>query len=257
MSDTLTRIPEIIIPGKRLGRHVDRRVPLVRAAGGPPPLSGVLKSVLHASGPGMPLNQGDTGSCTANALSGALNTIPHWSSGKPTLDETAALQVYSLEEKDLTGTGYPPTDDGGSGVAVCEAAITLGWCSDYQVADGIQEALLALVLRPVIVGINWFTSFDTPSGTDSLVAIAPGATVRGGHEVLATQLIVPEGVTIENLTASLDQILVGFWNSWGTDWGTGGRFTMTAATLQQLLADGGDVAVPRTGPGWIFSPPTN
>lgn len=246
----LSLIPEIIVEGKRLGRHRDLRAGAHRAAAGPPPLATELKSVKHVSGPGMPLDQGDVGSCTANALCGALNTAPHWSMGAPVLNEKSAVKAYSLEEKDLFGTPYPPTDNGGSGQAVCEAAEQLGWCNGFQIARGIQEAILALVLRPVITGVNWYTSFDEPPA-DAIVSIAPGATVRGGHELVATELIVPEGVTVENLMSSLEQIQVGLWQSWGLDYGLQGRFYWTAATWRTLLEQGGDVTVPRTRKGWV------
>ncbi len=95
---------------------------------------------------------------------------------------------------------------------------------------GIEHALLALVLRPVITGINWYTSFDS-AAADGLVAIAPGATVRGGHEVVADQIDAPRQ-------------LVWFWNSWGTSFGVGGRFAMSFDTWKQLLERTGDVTVP-------------
>ena len=82
-----------------------------------------------------------------------------------------------------------------------KAAKQLGWITAYSHAFGIQHALEALVLRPVITGVNWYTSFDTPD-QNGLVAIAPGATVRGGHEVVA------DGIDADNQ-------LVWFWNSWG------------------------------------------
>jgi hypothetical protein len=90
--------------------------------------------------------------------------------------------------------------------------------------------LLALVLRPVITGINWYTSFDTPA-PDGLVSIAAGATVRGGHEVVA------DGIDASHR-------LVWFWNSWGSGFGIGGRFCMSFDTWQQLLEQTGDVTVP-------------
>ncbi len=68
---------------------------------------------------------------------------------------------------------------------VCRAAKQLGMITAYHHAFGLQHALQALVLRPVITGINWYTSFDTPDPQSGVVAIAPGATVRGGHEIVA------------------------------------------------------------------------
>jgi len=75
---------------------------------------------------------------------------------------------------------------------------------------GIQHALQALVVRPVITGVNWYSSFDNPDPQTGMVAIAADATVRGGHEIVA------DGI-------DADKKLVWFWNSWGTQYGLGGR----------------------------------
>jgi hypothetical protein len=217
-------IEETRVASRRLGRHVlhdprSRDFPAGRAA--------TIQSVNHSSA-GLPLNQGDIGSCTANALCGALDTSPD-DSGGHVYDENQAIQLYELETK-LEGEPYPPNDPGGSGLMVCKAAKQLGWISSYQHAFGIQHALLALTLRPVITGISWYTSFDTPD-PNGLVQIAPGATVRGGHEVVAVGIDAPNQ-------------LVWLWNSWGTQFGVGGRFCMSFDTWATLLSQQGDVTVP-------------
>ncbi|MGA8360115.1 MAG: hypothetical protein WB793_00650 [Candidatus Dormiibacterota bacterium] len=217
-------IPELVTPGKRLGRHI---VHDPRSRNFPAEGAAAIMSVVH-NATGLPLNQGDIGSCTANALCGALNSVPDFKGGAPRT-ETDAITLYELETK-LEGDPYPPNDPGGSGLEVCKAAVQLGWISSYQHAFSLEDALLALVLRPVITGIGWYTSFDTPSA-DGLVVIAMGATVRGGHEVVADQIDAPNK-------------LVWFWNSWGPTFGVGGRFCMSFDTWQQLLNESGDVTVP-------------
>lgn len=217
-------IPEHKVEGKRLGRHQEQADPrdLRYLAEG----ATTLVSVTHAA-VGLPLNQGDVGSCTANALCGALNSAPLY--GARTFTEADALTLYKRETLD-EGYPYPQFDIGGTGRAVCKAAKELGWISSYQNAIGLQAALQALVLRPIIVGCKWYTSFDTPL-PDGTVAISPTATVRGGHEIVADEL------DVENYR-------VGFWNSWGTGYGVGGRFYMSWHCLWTLLNQGGDVKVP-------------
>ncbi len=217
-------LPEQVVEGKRLGRHVlhDPRSLNFLA-----PRAPAIVSVTHDA-TGLPLNQGQIGSCTANALCGALDSAPNFTGGTP-LTETNAISVYEVETK-LEGKPYPPNDPGGSGLMVCKAAQQMGLISSYQHALGIQHALEALVLRPVITGISWYTSFDTPSSA-GLIAIASGATVRGGHEIVADQI-------------DADNQLVWFWNSWGTTWGVGGRFCMSYDTWDTLLQQQGDVTVP-------------
>jgi hypothetical protein len=217
-------LPEEVVEGKRLGRHVVHDPRSLKFLA---PRAPAIKSVNH-NATGLPLNQGKIGSCTANALCGALDSAPNFSSGSP-LSENNAVAVYELETK-LEGHPYPPNDPGGSGLMVCKAAKQMGLISSYQHALGIDHALEALVLRPVITGIRWYTSFDTPDA-NGLVAIAPGATVRGGHEIVADEIDAPNR-------------LVWFWNSWGTTWGVAGRFCMSFDTWDQLLQQQGEVTVP-------------
>jgi hypothetical protein len=220
-------LPEYQLEGKRLGRHVkhDPRSFEFQARRAPE-----IVSVTHQS-TGLPLDQGNLGSCTANALCGALDSAPD-SAGGTTLKEADAIRVYELETK-LEGKPYPPNDPGGSGLMVCTAAKQFGMISAYHHAFGIQHALQALVVRPVITGINWYTSFDSPDPQTGLVALTAGATVRGGHEIVA------DGI-------DADKKLVWFWNSWGTQYGVGGRFCMTFDTWDRLLQERGDVTVPVT-----------
>jgi len=217
-------LPEHVVEGKRLGRHV---VHDPRSLDFLAERAHAVQSVTH-NATGLPLNQGQIGSCTANALCGALDSAPNFASGTP-LDETNAVSVYELETK-LEGQPYPPNDPGGSGLMVCKAAQQMGLITSYKHALGVQHALEALVLRPVITGISWYTSFDTPDA-NGLVAIASGATVRGGHEIVANEI-------------DAENQLVWFWNSWGTGWGVGGRFCMSYDTWDQLLENQGDVTVP-------------
>ncbi len=219
------QIPETPVTGKRLGRHVEHDP---RSRNFTAEVALQVTSVTHAA-TGLPLNQGQIGSCTANALCGALDSAPDYAGGVA-LTEQDAISLYELETQ-LEGQPYPPNDPGGSGLMVCKAAKQRGMISSYKHAFGIDQALAALVLRPVITGINWYTSFDTPDPASGLVAIASGATVRGGHEVVA------DGIDADNR-------LVWLWNSWGTSWGLGGRFCMSFDTWEQLLNERGDVTVP-------------
>jgi hypothetical protein len=219
------QLPEQKVEGRRLGRHILHDA---RSRNFPASTAPAIVSVQHAS-TGLPLDQGQIGSCTANALCGALDSAPNFSGGAP-LDEAEAVKVYELETT-LEGKPYPPNDPGGSGLMVCKAAQQMGLISSYTHAFGIEHALQALVLRPVITGVSWYTSFDTPDPQTGLVAIAPGATVRGGHEIVA------DGIDAPNR-------LVWFWNSWGTVFAQGGRFCMSFDTWDQLLQQKGDVTVP-------------
>lgn len=222
------------VPGKRLGRHIYLGTPAPEHREG----ATDIVSVYHASSPNMPLNQGDIGSCTAEALVGALNTIPHWKLGNPTLGQPDAQNVYRVETA-MENAPWPPNDPGGTGHEVCQAGVEMGLLDGFQSATGIDAALRALVIRPVITGVNWYDSFDNCDPTTGIVSITPGAKVRGGHEVVATQI----DATNE---------LVWFWQSWGLGYGLNGtgRFAVSFSTWATLLGQGGDVTVPRTAHGW-------
>lgn len=223
----MTRI-EIHEPTRRLGRHVNHDS---RSKNFRPKTASTVVSVNHTA-QGLPLNQRSVGKCTCEALCGALNSAPNFKTR--VYNDTDTDTLYELETK-LEGTPWFPSnptvnDVGGSGLEVCKAAQQLGWITSYSHALSIDEALAALVLRPVITGVNWYTSFDSPSSA-GLVTIAPGATVRGGHEILADQI-------------DASNQLVWFWNSWGPQFGVGGKFCMSFSTWQQLLSEQGDVTIP-------------
>ena len=217
-------LPEQPEPGRRLGRNVEHDP---RSWAFPATRAKKIKSVNHAA-TGLPLDQGHIGSCTANALVGALDSAPYYLGGK-VYEESDAVELYELETK-MEGEPYPPNDPGGSGLMVCKAARQLGWISSYRHAFGIQHALEALVVTPVITGVSWYSSFDEPD-QNGVVEIAPHARVRGGHEVVA------DGIDAE-------KELVWFWNSWGPSYGIGGRFAMSFASWDRLLHERGDVTVP-------------
>lgn len=228
---THARITEEIVRGKRLGRHVhhDSRSWNYRYTA-PPGMTLLSVGWIRR----IPiLDQGNVGSCTGNALTGALGTDPDWGdlpSGHPVMDEAEALAIYSAAET-IDGDGpYPPNDNGSSGLSVCKAAVAAGLISGYQNTFSLADALAALQNGSVISGFSWYDSMDTPDSA-GLVAISPGAVVRGGHEVEARRLDV-------------DRQLVGFDNSWGTSWGDNGSFWMSWATWDRLLSEQGDVTVP-------------
>ncbi len=230
---TIHRIPEHrSLNGGRLGRHVrhDPRSLQYRFA-----KTGV-RVITKTWDRHIPiLDQGDVGSCTGNALVGALATSPVFE-GLPgptlltPLDEVLALRMYS-EAEVIDGDGpYPPNDYGSTGLSVCQAGKADGLLSGYTHAFGLDDTLAALMDGPVLLGINWYSSFDQPAPT-GLVTISPGAWIRGGHEIVA------RGVDVATMSVLLD-------NSWGAGWGNAGSFSMSFDTLTQLLAEQGDATVP-------------
>jgi hypothetical protein len=222
-------IPEYIVAGKRLGRHIrhDSRSLAYRHVTTP---GRPLVSVEHARHTPI-LNQGGVGSCTGNAETGALGSDPLWDTipAGIVLDENMALSIYSAAET-IDGDGpYPPNDNGSTGLSVAQAAKAQGLIAGYTHCFTARDIASALQDSCVIFGVNWYDSFDRPDSS-GLVAISPNAVVRGGHEIVCRR------IDVENR-------LLGCDNSWGTGYGAGGSFTMSWDTAERLLAEQGDAVV--------------
>lgn len=200
------------------------------------------------------LDQGELGSCTGNAAQGCLGSQPFFGTflpGQPyrpdqdaEVAEDQAVSLYSMATMvdDYPGS-YKPDDTGSDGLSVAKAAAAAGLISGYRHATSLEAALTALAAQPVIAGINWYDSFDEP-GVNGLIAIEPGARVRGGHEICVDELDV-------------ERQQVGFTNSWGSGWGEAGRGYLRWHDFAQLLKEDGDVTVfvPLTQPAPTPTPP--
>jgi hypothetical protein len=222
-------ITENVVPGKRLGRHVEHDPRSREHAFGV--TIAPFKTVHHRRYRG-PFDQGDLGSCTGNAAAGAINTSPIHNPRAKLLTEQEAIDLYELATQldDIPGQ-YPPDDTGSSGLAAAKAAKQKGYISTYRHAFSIEEALSALQVGPVITGVDWYEGFDHPNG-DGLVTIS--GQVRGGHEFEVV------GFEFHHV---LDESLVVCENSWGAAYGMAGRFKFTVKTWRSLLDAQGDVTI--------------
>jgi hypothetical protein len=184
------------------------------------------------------LDQGNLGSCTGNAATGALGTGNFFGtlpaglllSQDSNVDEQFAVQLYSDATKaDPYPGDYPPEDTGSDGLSVAKVLKARGLISGYTHTFSLDDALSALSTQPVIIGINWYESMFDPDG-NGLVTISPKSPVAGGHEIVLDEI-------------NVEQKLVGSTNSWGTGWGVNGRFYLSFDTFGRLLGEDGDCTV--------------
>lgn len=225
------RIEETPVEGKPLGRHVnwDDRSLQYRVG---VPAEGITLATVRWNREIPVLNQGSLGSCTGNAATGHLGTDPvapalsvHYTNTTPlVLDENEAVSIYSDAEKLDGGQGYPPEDNGSSGLSVAQVCLNRGLIVGYQHITSMDEAHAAIQKGPFITGVSWYAGFDSPD-TNGLVSIS--GDVRGGHE-------------FECIGYNVTTDLWEFVNSWGDGWGVQGHFFMSSATFAQLLSEDGD-----------------
>lgn len=172
----------------------------------------------------------ELGSCTGNGISQALNTFTlRGNPQRRVLTEVDAIKLYArATEVDAFDGTFPPTDSGSSGIAVCKAAKEAGYISAYHHAFGIDQALAALVVSPVIIGIPWR---DSMWETDAKGYLDVSGQNVGGHEV-----------ALVALNTTLQRVLLV--NNWSAKWGLRGYAYLRWPDLDVLLRDSGDVTVP-------------
>lgn len=203
----------------RLGRHVEhdprsRHYPAPRAP---------LKTIEHRHY-GTVFNQEQTNACSGFAAAGLLMTKPFFTRAR-SLTHNDALAIYArATHLDPFRGIYPPADTGSSGLAVMKAARQMGYIGSYAHAFGLQHALEALVVAPVITGVFWYGSFDKPRHG----RITKSGARRGGHEFVVTGIHLPSKT-------------VRACNSWGPSWGDGGFFELSWSLWGELLEMQGDV----------------
>jgi hypothetical protein len=235
------RIDETVVEGKRLGRHIlhDSRSLSYLHPEATTVVSARWERVIPV------LDQGNLGSCTGNAATGHLGTQPTFAGLTGitvTLDEDEAIRLYSSAERIDGGVGYPPEDQGSSGLSVAKAAKAAGLIAGYLHMTSVAACHTAIQQGPFIVGSNWYDSMDS---SDANGVVTVSGSVRGGHEY-------------ECIGYDAASDLWEFVNSWGTGYGVGGHFFYSSASFARLLSERGDATqfVPLTSPTPVPTPPT-
>lgn len=183
------------------------------------------------------LDQGNVGSCTADAAIGLLGTAPLVSDKLMSLigqkygsfDQNCAYKLYS-DEEDLDGDGpYPPNDNGSSGLTSAKALRNAGIITGWSQTFSLEDAMKALTVTPFITGTVWYNSMFRPDA-DGLVTVDTSSGIAGGHEYEVVGFDAVKG-------------LVKFANSWGNSWGRDGYFYLSVTDYGTLLYNNGDVTI--------------
>lgn len=227
MSKTL--LPEIVVPGRRLGRHLqhDPRSLAYRVGRTAEPRT------VHWERRIPILDQGNLGACTGYATVGVLGTEP-FSVFDHRSPDALARYIYSEATKiDPYDGSWEPDDTGSDGLSVAKVVTLQGFISGYRHITSIGEAHAAIQDGPFIVGSLWMSGMDSPKGG----LVEPTGTARGGHEYVCDGYVV--GADMWEFT-----------NSWGLGYGIDGHFLMSTESFAWLLGQQGDATpfVPITAP---------
>lgn len=229
------RIPELVVPGRRLGRHINHDPRSLRflVPETSSPATTTWKRILPV------LNQGDLGSCTGNAMTGVLGSEVCYdalsAAQRTALGEQFAVDIYS---RATVLDGYPgtykPDDTGSDGLSAAKAVKEKGYASGYQHMTSLAAMHSAIQAAPFACGFSWYSGFDNP---DSQGKVTLSGQVRGGHEWEFLNY---------NATTGLWECV----NSWGDSWGKGGHFFISDEDVHELLAEQGDATslVPISAP---------
>jgi hypothetical protein len=183
------------------------------------------------------LDQGQLGSCTGNAGTGALGTQPFFNavgSVLPSTDDAAEAEKFAVQlYSDATvvdgypGT-YPPDDTGSSGLAICKVLKSRGTINGYRWARSAYGFLRLLQNGPVLQGMPWYQAFFEPDKNGFIDANPHWSSsgIAGGHEI--------EAVGVELDSTDAFNSVITYVNSWGTGWGDSGRFRMRLRTYEKL-----------------------
>jgi hypothetical protein len=174
------------------------------------------------------LDQGATSQCTAYSLLHYMADGPVTHRANPLAMPRTVYEVIQAIDRS-EGRDYGE-DGGATMLAQSKAALSLGWYGEYRWGYTLDELIRALLLvGPVLLGTNWY---DGQMNTDLAGRVHVTGRIVGGHAY------VVNGVNTIRETVRIK-------NSWSRQWGANGHATMSFADLNRLIAEDGEVVLPR------------
>jgi C1A family cysteine protease len=191
-------------------------------------------------------DQGDLGSCTGHAISGAMELLVKKNRG-----QTVQLSRLFIYYNERAAEGTINSDAGAQIRTGIKSVKTFGACVEdlwgydvtkftrkpkpvsyldalkhrvltYQRVTGLEAMLACLAAgSPVVFGFGVYDSFESDAVAQTGIMPMPAATERclGGHAVCAVGYDIPSKMLIVR-------------NSWGTDWGQQGYFKMPFGVIE-------------------------
>lgn len=179
------------------------------------------------------LDQGRTGTCVGHAWRNFLRCAPVRlnKSGPSEFDiyRSAVAQdpFPGNDDESNLPDGHAGLDYGTTVRAGAEAVTSFGHLKSYVWAFALQPVVeWVLTEGPVVLGTNWYSSFQQPDAA-GIVRIRPSASVVGGHAYLL------RGVDTRRALARCS-------NSWGDAWGVSGEFLLPFRDLERLIHEDGE-----------------
>lgn len=173
------------------------------------------------------LDQGSTGTCVGQSWENFQRCAPM----RTVVKAVRAFDIYDAAIKidEWSDNDHDTARTFGTSVrAGAEVLTSKGRLKSFVWAFALQPAVeWVLTEGPVVLGTNWYSSFNTPDA-EGIVRITPTATPVGGHAYLW------RGVDTRRSLALCS-------NSWGDDWGKSGDFYVPLRDLERLIHEQGEV----------------
>lgn len=194
------------------------------------------------------LNQGQEGRCVEYSICHELLARPAEVDPELVTQILQGKRIYWPAQQDDqwpggSYTGAVPQYEGTSVLSGVKTAAKLGFYGEYRWAFTLEEAVVALPLAPLVLGINWYTGmFDT----DGSGFVRPTGRIEGGHAILAHSVkIVWKDIHAPKVwdNVNLDQSYIVLHNSWGNQWGLNGRAKLLLTDFDKLRREDGEVAI--------------
>jgi hypothetical protein len=215
----LGRVPAIDFRDRRHMATVAKRVPASRTS----------RHWITAK----PLDQGNTSQCVAYSWEQYLLSSPV----KNRMYKTPADLYNEAQMADE----WPGEDyDGTSVRAGAKVLQYAGYLKEYQWAFDVEAAVrYMLTTGPIVLGTDWYETMFYPFeyGKDRQTFIRMGGPIAGGHAYLWKGVNLLRPCFCGELGAA--RII----NSWGAEWGDGGKAWMCLKEVGKLIAAWGECSM--------------